>query len=431
MKSDLIVYSSNILTCVGRGRPKTGLDLSDVGLLKNAAIAVRDGIIICVGPADDISSRFPLIPGGIEIDAGENPVLPGLIDSHTHPVFAGNRVNEFIMRARGATYQEIHEAGGGIQFTVDNTRQATSEDLFTRGKLVLTRMLEHGTTTVEAKSGYGLETGEELRELRIIKKLQEELSVDIVPTFMGAHSIPREYKENRDEYIRIIIREMLPAVKQENLAKFVDIFCEEGAFTLEETGMILDAARKLGFCLKAHAEEFTNQGCAVMAAEMGALSVDHLLRVTDEDIKKIAKTNAIMTLMPGTLFFLGYDEYAPARRMIDGGAKVALATDFNAGSCVSASMQMAMALGCIKMKMTPEEVINAATYNASFAVGMQGKTGSIEAGKKADLVIFNVEDYRLIPYQFGENMVKMVIKNGKIVVKHGFSGQRLAISGQV
>jgi imidazolonepropionase len=416
MQSDLILYGSNILTCVGKGRPKTGSDLADIGLFKDAAVAVRGDTIIGVGHKKDILSRFPLVRGGIEIDAGEMPVLPGLIDSHTHPVFGGNRVNEFIMRARGATYQEIHEAGGGIQFSVDKTREAGFEELFERGKQVISRMLDHGTTTVEAKSGYGLETEEELRELRVIKKLDEELPVDVIPTFMGAHSIPREYKDNRDEYIRIIIEEMLPVVKQEKLAKFVDIFCEEGAFTLKETGLILDAARKMGFCLKAHAEEFTNQGCAVMAAEMGAVSVDHLLRVTDDDIKKIAQTRAIMTLMPGTLFFLDYNEFAPARRIIDGGAKVALATDFNAGSCVSASMQMAMSLGCIKMKMTPEEVINAATYNASFAAGVQNKAGSIEAGKKADLVIFNVEDYRLIPYQFGENLVKTVIKNGKIVV---------------
>jgi imidazolonepropionase len=415
MKSDLILYSSNVLTCIGGGKPKTGKDLGEVGLLKDAAIAVKDGTIIGAGPRRDITSMFPLAQGGLEIDAGNDPVLPGLVDSHTHPVFAGNRVKEFTMRAQGATYQEIHEAGGGIQFTVDRTREASFEELYERGKKVLKRMLGHGSTTVEAKSGYGLETGEELRELRVIRKLDEDLAVDIVATFMGAHSIPREFKEKREEYIRIILEDMLPKVKEEKLAKFVDIFCEEGAFTLKETRLILETARKMGFSLKAHAEEFTNQGCGVMSAELGAISVDHLLRVTDEDIRRIAKTNTIMTLMPGTLFFLDYSEFAPARRIIDGGAKVALATDFNAGSCVSASMQMAMSLGCIKMKMTPEEVINAATYNASFAVGMQNKIGSIEAGKKADLVIFDVEDYRLIPYQFGENLAKTVIKDGKVI----------------
>jgi imidazolonepropionase len=234
---------------------------------------------------------------------------------------------------------------------------------------------------------------------------------------MGAHSIPREYKENRNEFIRILIEEMLPKVKEENLAKFVDVFCEDGAFTTEETRNILESAKNLGFGLKIHAEEFTNQGGAVLAGELGATSADHLLMVTDEDINNLAKTDTIMTLMPGTLFFLDYKEFAPARKIIDSGAKITLATDFNAGSCLSASMPMAMSLGCIKMKMTPEETINASTYNAAFAVGMEEQVGSIEVGKKADFVIFAIDDYRLIPYHFGENLVKWVIKEGRVVVE--------------
>jgi imidazolonepropionase len=279
------------------------------------------------------------------------------------------------------------------------------------------KMLEHGTTTVEAKSGYGLSTEEELRELRLIKRLSGELPLDVVPTFMGAHSIPREYTGRREEYVDSVIGEMLPQVNRLGLASFVDVFCEEGAFTLNETARILSAAKEMGFGLKLHGEEFTRLGSALMAAKMGAVSVDHLLRLSDGDISEIARTGTIFTLMPGTLFFLGYHEYAPARKIIDAGGSVCLATDFNAGSCMSRSMQMAMSLGCIAMKMTPGEAITAATYNGAYAVGMGDMAGSIQEGKQADLVVFSVDDYRMIPYHFGENLVKMVIKKGQVVLE--------------
>lgn len=413
---DLIIYSDCVVTCRGSGKPKTGAQMNDVGIIENAGIAIKDGVILKIDTRQEISSSFrPLISEG-EIDVGFRPVLPGFIDSHTHPVYAGNRVEEFIMRTRGATYQEIHSSGGGIQFTVDRTRSATDSELYERGAKVLNRMLNHGTTTVEAKSGYGLETGEELRQLRILNQLNRALPIDVVPTFLGAHSIPREFKDNREAYVNIVINEMLPAVKEEKLARFVDVFCEEGAFNLEETRRILEAARDMGFGLKLHSEEFTNMGSAVLAAKMGATSVDHLLQLTDKDIKDLAKTDTILTVMPGTLFFLDYDKYAPARAIIDGGANLAVATDFNAGSCLSGSMAMATSLCCIKMRMTPEEAINAATYNASFALEMQDEVGSIEEGKKADLVVFDTEDYRLIPYHFGENLVKMVVKDGRQVI---------------
>lgn len=416
-EADLLLFTESLITCKGNGAPKTGANMQDVGLIKNAGIAVKHDIIIDVADRKTIESQYKLSPAGRKIDAHWRPVLPGLIDSHTHPVYAGNRVKEFTMRAQGATYQEIHAAGGGIQFTVENTRKATDRELYSKGAVTLMRMLEHGTTTVEAKSGYGLETEEELRELKVIRQLSEALPLTVVSTFLGAHSIPPEYKDNREEFVRIIIEEMMPRVKEEKLAKFVDVFCEEGAFTLEETRRILQAAKDMGLDLKLHAEEFSSMGSAKMAGEMGAISVDHLLKISERDIEALAKTDTILTIMPGTLFFLNMKEYAPARKMLDMGAKIALATDFNAGSCMSESMLMAMSLACIAMKMTPEEAINAATYNASFAVGLNDRIGSIEAGKKADMVIFEIDDYRLIPYHFGVNLVKTVFRNGRAVLE--------------
>jgi imidazolonepropionase len=410
--AELIVFTNILVTCAGNGKPKTGSDLKDVSLIRDAGVVVNNGIIEFTGKREDITSVYK---GGTVIEAGRKPVLPGFVDSHTHPIFAGNRVEEFILRAGGATYQQIHAAGGGIQHTVDRTREATDEELYLKAKAAIMRMLRHGTTTIEAKSGYGLDTEEELRELRILKKLSRDLPVNMVTTFLGAHAIPREYSDKREEYIKLLVEEMIPAVRKENLADFVDAFCEEGAFTREETGRILEAAKLHGFKLKLHAEEFTNQGSAVMAGQMGAVSVDHLLRLTDEDIDSLAKTDTILTLMPGTLFNLNMKEYAPAWKIIEKGAKIALATDYNAGSCMSESMQMAVSLACIKMAMTPDEALNAATYNASFAVGMNEKVGSIEPGKQADMIIFDIDDYRLIPYHFGVNLAETVIRSGKIV----------------
>jgi imidazolonepropionase len=414
---DLILYSDQLVTCLGNGKPRAGREMNDVGLQRNAAVAVKDGLVFKVGSRAEVEESCCLTGRGRKVYGDDLTVLPGLVDSHTHPVFAGSRVKEFTMRAQGATYQEIHAAGGGIQFTVDSTRAASAEELHRLAKNNLMKMLEHGTTTVEAKSGYGLSTEEELRELRLIKRLSGELPLDVVPTFMGAHSIPREYTGRREEYVDSVIGEMLPQVNRLGLASFVDVFCEEGAFTLNETARILSAAKEMGFGLKLHGEEFTRLGSALMAAKMGAVSVDHLLRLSDGDISEIARTGTIFTLMPGTLFFLGYHEYAPARKIIDAGGSVCLATDFNAGSCMSRSMQMAMSLGCIAMKMTPGEAITAATYNGAYAVGMGDMAGSIQEGKQADLVVFSVDDYRMIPYHFGENLVKMVIKKGQVVLE--------------
>ncbi len=416
-RADLIIYAGSVITCRGEGRPKTGEAMDDVGLINSGAVAVLDGNIIAVGPRSEIEESCTLNPGGTVIDGGPMVLMPGLVDSHTHPVYGGNRVEEFMMRARGATYQEIHAKGGGIGFTVEQTRKTKSDRLFEDALGILNRMLRHGTTTIEAKSGYGLNLDEEIRELEIITRLDGESNQDVVATFMGAHSLPQEYKDRREEYVDLVINEMMPAVRQKKLARFVDVFCEEGAFNLEETRRILKAARDMGFELKIHAEEFTSMGSAVMASSLGAVSADHLLRISDEDIDQIAKTNTIMTLMPGTLFFLDSGEYAPARRMIDRGGKVSLATDFNAGSCLGGSMQMAMSLGCIKMKMTPGEAINAATHNAAYALGMGSRVGAIEEGKQGDLILMNVDDYRLIPYHFGENLVNTVIKKGRVVVE--------------
>jgi imidazolonepropionase len=352
------------------------------------------------------------------IDAGGRLVMPGMVDPHTHLVFAGSREYELEMRLNGATYLEILRAGGGILATTRKTRAATEEELAWETKKRLNRFLLHGVTTVEAKSGYGLTVEDELKMLRVAKRLNEEHPVDIVSTFMGAHAVPPEYKENPDAYVDLVIEEMIPRVARENLAEFCDVFCEEGVFTVEQSERILEAGKRHGLRPKLHADEIEPMGGAELAARVGAVSADHLLKVSDEGIRRMAEAGVVAVLLPGTAFFL-MAEYARARHMIDQGVPVALATDRNPGSSPTESLPLIMNLACLQMKMTPAEVISAATINAAHAVSRARQVGSLEPGKQADILILDAPNYPYLQYHFGVNLVDTVIKKGKVVVEGG------------
>jgi imidazolonepropionase len=342
-------------------------------------------------------------------------VTPGFIDSHTHLLFAGTREEEFELRIRGATYQEIAARGGGIKSTVEKTRRASKEELIAAGKKNLDRMLSLGTTTAEAKTGYGLSTKEEIKMLEALQALSRAHPLEIVPTFLGAHEIPPEYAGKKEEYVRLVIEEMIPAVAEKKLAVFCDVFCEKGVFSLEESRRILEAAKRYGMLPKLHADELTPLGGAELAAEVGAVSADHLLFISEKGMEAMAEKGVIATLLPGTAFFLFMGRYAPARRMIAKGVTVALATDFNPGSCMTESLPLITTLACTQMRMTPAEALLGVTLNAAKALRREKEIGSLEPGKQADFVILDVPDYRHLSYHFGVNHVEKVIKKGRLI----------------
>lgn len=410
-RADLIVSADQVVTCAGGHRPKDKEMASDLGVIEQGALALVGGKVSEVGSREEILSRWV----GDQLCLANTCVIPGLVDPHCHPLWGGDRKHEFVLRAQGASYQEIHAAGGGIAHTVSASRAASDEELTTRSAALLERMLAHGTTTLEAKSGYGLSVEQELRQLRLIAKLAESSPLDIVPTCLGAHAFPPEYEKDRAGYIATIVDELLPAVKREDLARYVDVFCEQGAFTCEESRQVLLKAKELGFGLRIHAEEFNYLGGSRMAAELGAASCDHLQHLPESDFAVLKANGTIPVVIPGTSFFLDLDVYAPARAMWDAGLPVALGTDFNAGSCLLESMPMAMSLAVLKMKMTPQEALTAATVNAAHSLGLGDRVGSLEVGKQADLLILDAPDYRDAIYRFGSNPVRAVIKNGVIL----------------
>lgn len=380
-------------------------------VVKNGSILIRDGHISWLGTTTDLP---PLPPDAEVIDATGKVVLPGFIDSHTHLVFAGSREDEFEQRLQGRTYQEIAARGGGINATVKRVRQSSREELKALARPRLQRLLSFGVTTVEVKSGYGLNLADEIKCLEVIADLNAEGPLELVPTFLGAHTVPPEFQRDRDGYIRLLTDEMLPEVARCKLAEFCDVFCETGVFSLEETERILTRARALGFRLKLHADELTPLGGAELAARMGAVSADHLLCITDAGIEALAASGTIATLLPGTAFFLGMN-CAPARKLIDRGVRVALASDCNPGTCPTENLPMIGTMACTQMKMLPAEVVTALTINAAAAVGRADRLGSLEVGKQADLVIYDVPDYRQIFYHFGVSHVSRVIKRGRVV----------------
>jgi imidazolonepropionase len=398
-------------SAVPRDCAVTDRSLRDLPITLDGALVCRDGLINWVGPTADLP---PLPPDAEVIDATGQVVLPGFVDSHTHLIFAGSRADEFEQRLQGLTYQEIAELGGGINATVRRVRAASKEELKSLSRPRLRRLLQHGVTTVEVKSGYGLTTEDEIKCLEAVAELNAEGPLELVPTFLGAHAVPPEYRSDRDGYLRLLLDDMLPEVARGGLAEFCDVFCEKSVFSIEESRRILARARDLGFGLKLHADELTPLGGAELAAGMQAVSADHLLCVTDAGIDALAASGTVATLLPGTAFFLGFP-YAPARRLIERGVAVALASDCNPGTCPTENLPLVGAMACTQMKMLPAEAVNALTLNAAAALGRADRLGSLEPGKQADLVVCDVPDYRHLFYHFGINHVRRVIKRGRVV----------------
>ncbi|GGF26642.1 imidazolonepropionase [Halobacillus andaensis] len=412
----LITNAAQVVTMKGhKDKPATKDAMSELDIIENGAVFMENGKIVAVGNDQEICSAYK---ADHHIDASGKVVTPGLIDPHTHLVHSGTRENEYAMRLKGKTYMEIMEAGGGIHATTRATQAATHEELYEQSKKRLDQFLLHGVTTVEAKSGYGLTLEHELKQLEVVQKLQQEHAVDLISTFMGAHAIPIAEKEKPELFVERVIQEMIPEVAKKKLASFNDVFCERGVFTPEQSRRILEAGKKHGLIPKIHADEIEPYGGAELAASIGAISADHLLKASEQGIKDLAETGVIGVLLPGTAFFL-MAEFAEARKMIDAGVAVALSTDANPGSSPTISLPFIMNLGCLKMGMTPEEVLTATTINAAYAIGCADEAGSLEAGKKADITIFNVPNYLTLSYQYGMNHVDTVIKAGKLVVKGG------------
>ena len=419
IRADIIVKSAAQLVTSFWGQAET-VQKSDGGLLliEDAALAAHGDKIVAVGKTSAVMEAVDASKAKI-IDAAGQFIAPGFIDPHTHPVFAVTRQDEFEMRIRGKTYREIAKAGGGIKSSVRKVREAGEDFLLRHATLYLDRFLACGTTTIEAKSGYGLSVADELKLLRVIKELAEAHAVEVIPTFLGAHEISEEYHDRREYYIDLIIEEMLPRVAEEELAVFCDVFCEEHVFTFDESKRILQKAQKVGLIPKIHADQLSDGRGAELAADVGAISADHLDYISDKGISALASSNVIPVLLPGAVFFLGLKKYAPARKMIKAGLPVALATDFNPGSSPSQSMPMMMALACTQMRMTPAEALVASTEHAAAAIGGMNDVGRLEVGMQADFVVLNVSDYKLLPYHFGMNFVDKVVKKGNIVFKSG------------
>lgn len=394
-----IVNCSQVVTLAGPARPRVGAEMRQLGVVAPGALLIRDGLIEQVGLPAQIEK---LIDANCEVvDAGGRVVLPGFVDAHTHPVFVGTRVDEFEQRIKGATYQEIAARGGGIQSTVNRTRAASLDELVTAGKRYAAWFLRGGTTTIEAKSGYGLSLEDELKLLRAIKRLDDETALRYVPTFLGAHSIPPEYRARRSDYVSLLIDEMLPQIAQQKLAEFCDVFCEENVFSTDEAWRILSAARCHGLGLRIHADQLSLGGGAKLAAELGSITADHLEHTDAAGIAALKNSGVQPVLLPGSVYALGSSRYPAAREMIDAGLAVVLATDFNPGSSPTPSMLTILSLAATHMKMSPAEAITASTINAACSLNRGDTTGSLEPGKMADLVIHDCDDYRELVYFFG------------------------------
>jgi imidazolonepropionase len=399
----LVTNASELLTLRGPRKPRIQDHIKELSIIKNGSIAVRDGLIIAVG-------RNLRYKAETRLDASGKLVMPGFVDPHTHVVFAGSREQELDLKLSGVSYLEILKRGGGILSTVQKTRSASPARLIEESRKRLDTMLKYGTTTCEAKTGYGLDVSTELKLLEVQQKLQETHPMDIVSTFLGAHAIPKGQKT--DEYIQTIIEEMLPKTK--GLARFCDVFCEKDVFSIAQSKKILEMGKYYGLIPKIHADEITNTGGAALAAEVGAISADHLLMPSEHGLKAMVKKGVVGVMLPGTPFCLMMQRYAPARKMIRLGVPVALATDLNP-NCWTENMQFIIQLACLHMKMTPAEAITAATYNAACAIGMQQTVGSLEAGKQADILILDCPNHRFLPYHFGVNLVETVVKKGCVL----------------
>jgi imidazolonepropionase len=412
----LITGASRILTLRGTA-PRRGTSLSKLGILKDGAILVRDGRIAAVGKRSEVETRDDTRDAE-KLDVGGRVLLPGFVDSHTHLIHAASRAEEYELKVQGASYEEIARKGGGILNSVRKLRAATSESLKSRARAALEEFASHGTTTLEAKSGYGLDVTNELRILQLQRELANEQRIEIVSTFLGAHTVPAELRTKHDgaeRYISLLLEQMLPEIASAKLAEFCDVFCDRGAFTRGQSRRILTAGKRLGLTPRVHAEQLSRAGATQLGIELGAASCDHLEQVNTADIRALAKSNTVATLLPGCDFHLGWKEYAPARKLVDAGALVALATDYNPGTSPTVSMPMVLSLACTQLRLTPAEAITAATINAAYALKRHKSIGSIEPGKQADIAVFEVEDYREIPYYFGMQRCWMTMKRGEII----------------
>jgi len=422
----LIDNAGQLLTLASPGGPKRGEAMRDLGLVADGAVAVCDGRIMAVGSSAELRRA---IRAAKHLDAAGGIVMPGFVDPHTHLVWAGDRADEFEMRIAGASYMEIMAAGGGIMNTVRRTRAAGLDDLVTQTWLRLERMLAYGTTTVEIKTGYGLDVEGELKQWRAIRQLQAQTPATLVPTFLGAHAVPAEYQGRDDEYVDLVIHEMLPAIAREAsrgpiaapnrmseaMPVFCDVFCEDGAFSLDQSRRILEAAKASGLRAKIHVDEFKPLGGTRLAVELGAISADHLVCTPPDEIELLAHSDVVAVALPGTPFGLGHHDYTPARAILDADGALALATDCNPGTCWCESMQLVIALACRYLRLTPAEAISAVTINAAHAVGLGRDVGSLEPGKRADLIILAAPSYTHLGYRFGTNLVQTTIAGGQVI----------------
>jgi len=408
VKSLAVLHASQLVTVAGSKRPRTGRELSELAIIPDGGMLIRDGRIELVGPSAEIENKS----GDAEvIDASGKVVLPGFVDAHTHLVFAGNRLDDFERRARGDTYEQIAKAGGGIWSTVEKTRSATDAELLAQARRHAEWFLRCGTTTVESKSGYGLTLEDELKILRVMMRLNEETPLEIVPTFLGAHAVPR--KMHADEYVDLVVNEMLPRVTSDSLAEFCDVFCERGYFEIEQSRRILNVAKKLGLKLRIHADQLSNSGAAKLAAELKAATADHLEKTDEQGIAALRSEGVQPVLLPGSVYALGSTCYPRARDMIEAGLAVVIATDFNPGSSPTASMPMILSLACTHMKMSSAEAISASTINPAYSLGRGDRIGSLESGKVANCSIFDCGDYRELAYWFGFPQTHSVYVKGR------------------
>ncbi len=414
MAEDLIIVHANeLLTLKGPRRSRTRAEMSELGIVKDGSVVISDGVIVDVGRTDTILKEHGRSRAE-KIDAQGKTVMPGFVDCHTHLVYAGSREFELGLKARGKSYMEILKEGGGILRTVRDTREASPDSLYHQSSARLRSVISHGSTTVEIKSGYGLDLDVELRILETINKLGGTMPATIVPTYLGAHAIPPEYDGRPDDYIDFVVSKVLPVVARKKLAEFCDVFCEKGVFSVEQSRRVLLEAKRLGIGLKVHADEFRPSGGAELAAEVGAVSADHLARTSDDGIMAMARKDVHGVLLPGTPYSSMSKEYADGRRLIDLGVPIALGTDLNP-NCWNESMQFTISLACHKMRMTPAEAVTAATINAAAALGMEKRVGSIERGKRADVIVLDVPTHEHIPYRFGTNLCSVVVKDGMLV----------------
>ena len=398
--------------------------MRNVGVVKDGAVLVRDGLVIAVGPRQKVEAH-PLARAAERFDVGDRVVLPGFVDSHTHLIHAASRAEEYELRITGASYEEIAKRGGGILNSVGKLRAATAEALKQRALGALKQFASYGTTTIEAKSGYGLDAASELKILQLHKELAAQQPLDIVSTFLGAHVVPAEFRgrpSGTAEYIALLTDQLIPEVAAQQVAEYCDVFCERGAFSVAQSKEILEAGKRNGLKPRIHAEQLSHTGGTQLAVKLGAASCDHLEKINPADIRALAKSNTVATLLPGCDFHLGLQKYAPARALIDAGAIVALATDYNPGTSPTVSMPMILSLACTQLRMTPAEAITAATINAAYSLGRSKQIGSLEIGKLADMAVFEVDDYREIPYYFGMNTCHTTFKRGSVIHSCSLSG---------